>query len=814
MMRWSKFQKDIFKNVKSGRGHCIVNATAGSGKTSTLIESLNHLPEDKTALLVAFNKKIAEELLKRAPANSNLDIRTLHSLGLRTIFSRFSNTKVDSNKLRHILDKVIGRDRSLWDLKFQVAKTINLCKGYLVDGKEFVDHIMDNHDIDTCSINRDTFIGYVQKGMKASRESMRSVDFADMVWIPYVYNITPKQYDRVFIDEAQDLNGAQVALALSACKPDGRIMALGDENQCVDQSTIVETVDGHKSILDLSVGDEVLSYHNGKNTFKKILNKSESMCSSGLEITTTSGKKLLMSPNHKIYAALPELKENQKIIYLMYRKDLGFRIGKTNKLKSAKNPFGARTRSEYADKLWILDMVESEEEALLQEELLSLEYGIPTAVFNGTKRGLNQERIVEIFKKFGHKGQDILDDRGLSFVYSHWTGCSKTGRNGSSKRRRVYVRSHTVKNYTEVSFEWTDPAITKQIENAGTHYTNGSNRHTGSNFRVRRCIKKYTEALIFAQKLASITDSYLYESLSYKKMRAQLITASGLFVGSTVFINRDGRLNHEQIVSIAKKHGRFFDIEVEGTANFYGNDILSHNCLYNFSGTSLHSMSNLQKKLDAKCLPLSITYRCPKLVVKEANEFDPDMQAAPGAKDGVVETITKAKMLKMAKPGCFIISRLNAPLMSLALGFIKKGTPAIIQGRDVGQNLLVLIKKSRKKNIDTFATWLDAWEKKEIARLRKKKANFEHVKDKAECLRALIESCKDMKEVKHKIKTMFEDTDDYGKVVLTSTHKCKGMERDTVFMLMKTFRSFDKSERNIKFVALTRSKENLYLVEG
>ena len=78
-MQWSKYQEAIFADVKSGDGHTIIQARAGTGKTSTIVEALKHMPHGNRATLVAFNKAIARELGERCPAGSRC--QTLHSLG-------------------------------------------------------------------------------------------------------------------------------------------------------------------------------------------------------------------------------------------------------------------------------------------------------------------------------------------------------------------------------------------------------------------------------------------------------------------------------------------------------------------------------------------------------------------------------------------------------------------------------------------------------------------------------------------------------------------------------------------------------------
>jgi superfamily II DNA or RNA helicase len=76
---WSHYQTAIFDDVAQGRGNTVVLARAGTGKTTTILEALKHVPEGATALMVAFNKAIATEMKDRAPGN--VDVSTLHSYG-------------------------------------------------------------------------------------------------------------------------------------------------------------------------------------------------------------------------------------------------------------------------------------------------------------------------------------------------------------------------------------------------------------------------------------------------------------------------------------------------------------------------------------------------------------------------------------------------------------------------------------------------------------------------------------------------------------------------------------------------------------
>jgi DNA helicase-2/ATP-dependent DNA helicase PcrA len=253
MSEWSSYQEAIFRNIAEGKGHTVVKARAGSGKTTTIMEGLKHVPPKKTVLMVAFNKKIAEELSSRAP--NGVEVATLHSYGLRQVKGAFGNVKIETRKMDGFIRARIGEGPGAFEIKRALCKTIGLAKATLVgltfeDGgnkpvedqdKEYgqavedIDRIIDSFGIDTGmeESKRYEFVQHVIALMRDSFNQKDVLDFDDMVWFPVVHNLKQWQYDRVFIDETQDLNAAQVELALRACKSNGRILAVGDERQAI-----------------------------------------------------------------------------------------------------------------------------------------------------------------------------------------------------------------------------------------------------------------------------------------------------------------------------------------------------------------------------------------------------------------------------------------------------------------------------------------------------------------------------------------------------------------------------------------------------
>src|SRR6185436_16729146 len=74
-----------------------------------------------------------------------------------------------------------------------------------------------------------------------------------------------------------------------------------------------------------------------------------------------------------------------------------------------------------------------------------------------------------------------------------------------------------------------------------------------------------------------------------------------------------------------------------------------------------------------------------------------------------------------------------------------------------------------------------------------------------------------LKDLKETIEKLFNDVDDSKKVIFSTTHKAKGLERDRVFMLANTYRygpGVTGEEANLFYVAVTRAKKELYMVRN
>lgn len=479
---WSKYQQAVFENVATGTGHTVVNAVAGSGKTTTIVEGMTHVPRGNRVLFVAFNKAIAENLKKQAPPG--VEVSTLHSYGLRTITRCLGRKQIDDRRTDRFARDLYG---NLWQLRQALCKTVSLAKGTLAGSPEQLDELIDSFGIEipkpadgfkpqteqdkraeAAMENRDEFIKDVMATLlRCAQLEDGCIDFDDMIWLPVMLELTQTKYDRIFVDETQDLNKAQIEMVMNGIKPGGRICAVGDPKQGI----------------------------------------------------------------------------------------------------------------------------------------------------------------------------------------------------------------------------------------------------------------------------------------------------------------------------------------------------------YGFRGADSEAIENVIDRLNATVLPLSVCYRCGSSILDEARRIVPWIEAAPGAPSGEVIDVIESEMIRDAAPGDFILSRTNAPLISLCMLFLRQGRRANIQGRDVGVALKAFVKRANAPTVPMLRDYVEGWCKAECDRLAEKDRDTQAVEDRAACVLALSEGAPSVDDVLGRIDRLFEDKRDEGQIMLSTTHKAKGLERDRVWLLTWTYmKRAGEQEKNLYYVGVTRAKQTLFLV--
>jgi len=300
--RFTDEQKNIFAFIANGKGHGIINAVAGAGKTTTIMECAKYAADQTSVLFCAFNKSIQTEIANKfsKQAMNQVTVKTIHALGFQMLNdNNNSNRKINvqeykyhdilnsdtdvHNKINDYMEELLelsgyGTDENDNNKQFAVKDIIYKFKDKLFDMnqkiratltpvdfknfKELIEHFnyFSETDIKSNYFNKELEIYFecskilLEAGNILAHDSL-IMDYTDMLYLPFIWNLSAsKTYSFLFIDECQDLSKSQLAIVLKYGHKNGRILAVGDPYQ---------------SIYGFA-GADIESFYRIKNTIKAI----------------------------------------------------------------------------------------------------------------------------------------------------------------------------------------------------------------------------------------------------------------------------------------------------------------------------------------------------------------------------------------------------------------------------------------------------------------------------------------------------------------------------------------------------------------
>lgn len=239
----SDYQRNIYDFIEHGCGNLIIEASAGCGKTTTIVNALSIIPEDKSVLFCAFNRDIVKELKKKVGKRPNVKINTIHSLGLSIFLANTDKKPCEpqefryQNELRENLAKYTRMDVSRMTRKTisrymkNVAQLIPLVQLNLSQTDEEALDLCEKHGINI--IGDET--ACVFRLLEWGKENFDTWTYTDMVWLPLARYMSTSmaKYDFIFVDECQDLSNSSRELLLKCRKINTRYVFVGDESQAI-----------------------------------------------------------------------------------------------------------------------------------------------------------------------------------------------------------------------------------------------------------------------------------------------------------------------------------------------------------------------------------------------------------------------------------------------------------------------------------------------------------------------------------------------------------------------------------------------------
>jgi DNA helicase-2/ATP-dependent DNA helicase PcrA len=237
----SPYQQEIYRQLQTTNKHIAVEATAGSGKTTTIVQAAKLIPLNKSAIFIAFNKHIVKELTERLP--KNVLCSTMHSLGFRIIREHFKPGEITMNDKKQIdfifpLFEKEKNKRMQWKSIYAVDHFMKLARATMTRNiRSEMDALVVQYALDITEVE----ISAAMRAMSVQKEYYQdldrrncTIDYVAMIELPALMDMKVPKYDYVFIDEAQDMSKLDRLFLNKLVKPiTGRKIIVGDKRQAI-----------------------------------------------------------------------------------------------------------------------------------------------------------------------------------------------------------------------------------------------------------------------------------------------------------------------------------------------------------------------------------------------------------------------------------------------------------------------------------------------------------------------------------------------------------------------------------------------------
>lgn len=250
-----------------------------------------------------------------------------------------------------------------------------------------------------------------------------------------------------------------------------------------------------------------------------------------------------------------------------------------------------------------------------------------------------------------------------------------------------------------------------------------------------------------------------------------------------------------------------------------------HQAIFGFTGADATGFQLIADEFKCQRFPLTVSYRCPQKIVAHAQHWVSHIQAHASAPEGELRECDEADFLSQVAPGDAVLCRFNRPLFKFCFALIRRGQGAKIEGRAIGDGLIVLARKWKVHTLDSLKSRLATYFAREKEKANGRKSILSTIEDREETMSILIEHVEETggttpEDLVAFIKDLFADdvTSNPKLVIFSSIHRAKGLEWPRVWLLGRKqlmpsrFATLDhelEQEMNLIYVAVTRAKQEL-----
>jgi DNA helicase II / ATP-dependent DNA helicase PcrA len=726
--------------VTAPGGAVLILAGPGSGKTRVLTQRVAYLigyegVRPYQMLAVTFTNKAAREMESRVQKmlgedmTRGLMLGTFHATCARILRRESEKLPVshefvifDADDQERVVKAAI-RDLNLNEKQFRpvaLHAAISRAKNELISADDL-----------PILTYRDEVTKRVYKKYQELLLQSNAVDFDDLLL--YTARLLEEHLDvrekyagrfhHVLVDEFQDTNIAQYILLKHLASVHNNIFVVGDPDQCFPAGSLIHTPQGQRPIESLRTGDAVLAASGRGSTLASRVNHVGHRHFDGklVRVVTRGGHTFSATPNHIVFTRLG-VNPGLHYVYLMYRKDKGFRIGIASHARSdgvsegLQGGLRVRSNQENADKIWVLKVCQNRDDAHYWETFYAFKYGIPTTVFHvrGRRMSMSQGNIDRLFTDIDTttNARRLLTDLEMNERYPHYTP-QGTFRNVVNLRYFGDGRTTTQSPWHahRVDLWSSEPELAETLKTLGYNPRIRSRK----NWRIGLNRLHYDDIQRVAQKLSRdagdadiVVGAFLTDNGdSPLAPRFSLMPASHLHPSMIVAVEKDGQIIEDEIIEISRipYTGKVYDFEVDNLHNYMAGGIVVHNSVYRWRGADYRNVQRFEQDYPgAQIILLEQNYRSKQTILDAAmgvidqahhrrkkklftdrGEGDKVIYYEAlddyGEASFVVDTIAQLVASKQFEPGdCAVMYRTNAQSRIIEEAFLQARLPYRLVG--------------------------------------------------------------------------------------------------------------------------------------
>lgn len=634
-----------YEAVTHDAGPLLVVAGAGSGKTRVLTHRIAHLIENGVSpfeiLAITFTNKAAGEMRERisklvGPVADKMWISTFHSacvrilrreagaIGYPTNFTIYD--QADAVRLTGYVIRDLGLDTKRFPPR-SVHSAISALKN---DGKSPFDA---NED---AKVIFDRKIAEVYAEYQARLKRAGAMDFDDLLGQTVeLFRIHPDALERyqdrfrhVLVDEYQDTNTVQNDLVVMLASDHRNVAVVGDSDQCLPPGTMVRTADGSVPIESVVVGDVVLGTAGLTAPAPgRVIDVREGHYRGEVAVVRASGRELRGTPHHIVPARMGAT-AGEHFVYLMYRADRGYRVGRTKAIRSnsvGREQFGFQVRvgQEHGDKVWVLRVTETLAEAAFWESRYAAEYGLPTACFHSLGRDLamDDEWLARLYREVDTEtaAKQLMHDLHLHPDFPHHR--PQNGQRRQSLNLTMFSDIRYGRPNHRVQWSTNRADVAGRVARAGFEVRGLGGSRNG--FRVETARVDYRAALDLARSVADAGGLEIRRRMAVDKVIYDYTPLSHLRRGMFILVEgHDGKFEEVAVDSVEfdDYDGPVYDLEVDHTHTYVADGVLVHNSVYAFRGADMRNILEFETAFpDSTVVVLDQNYRSTQVILDAAN---------------------------------------------------------------------------------------------------------------------------------------------------------------------------------------------------